>query len=280
MGGATSDGLRAAEEALKVTDRGRRGTPLHPYPATSFSPHAARRTRSGWAVIFCCVVALGMSGVATRTSASPPERVDELIRATLELDPNVRRGAKLYRAHCAACHGKDASGDASRLVPALAGQRRAYLIKQLADFAELQRQSVDMHRTLVQREVDDPQEWSDITAYLNGLQPTVAPQTGSGEWVSLGEASYVQWCASCHGEDARGDDEGFIPSLRNQHYPYLLHQIRQLASGHRWNAEPELMLFLDSLDSDEMRGLADYLSRMRGPTRDRARMRDDGFVGD
>lgn len=232
--------------------------------------------RTAW-VALCGTAAIWMSGHAAYAS---PERVDDLIRTTLELDPNAERGAKLYGAYCASCHGKDAAGDPAKLVPALAGQRRAYLIKQLADFAELERQSVDMHRVLAQRTVGEPQEWSDLTAYLNGVQPASTPQTGTGEMLSLGEASYAQWCASCHGEDARGDDEGFTPSLRNQHYPYLLHQIRELAAGHRLNVEPDLVLFLDSLDTDEMKGLADYLSRMHGPTQDRTRMRDDGFVGD
>ncbi len=227
----------------------------------------------GW-ILLC-----GMLSSAAVAFASP-ERVDELMKATLELDPNVQRGAKLYGEHCASCHGADASGNPKKLVPALAGQRRAYLIKQLADFTELERPATQMHAVLAQKEVSEPQEWSDLTAYLNGVQPASKPQTGTGEFLSLGEASYQQWCASCHGEDGRGDDDGFVPSLRNQHYAYLLHQMRELASGHRFNVESDLVLFLDSLESDEMKGLADYLSRMHGPVEDRARMRDDGFVGD
>jgi cytochrome c553 len=229
-----------------------------------------------WIVLTCATTALATGAVAWGST----ERVDELLKTALELDPNVERGERLYAAHCASCHGADASGDPKQLIPALAGQRRSYLIKQLADFAELERQATQMHAVLAQNEVSEPQEWADLTAYLNGVQPLAKPQTGSGEMLSLGEASYQQWCASCHEEDGRGDDEGFVPSLRNQHYTYLLHQMRELASGHRLNIEADLVLFLDSLDTDEMKGLADYLSRMHGPTRDRTRMRDDGYVGD
>lgn len=229
-----------------------------------------------WIVLSCAAAAFATSTVAW----SSPERVDELMKATLQLDPNVDRGERLYVANCASCHGADASGDAKKLIPALAGQRRSYLIKQLADFAELERPATQMHAVLAQKEVSEPQEWADLTAYLNGIQPVAKPQTGTGEMLSLGEASYQQWCASCHEADARGDDEGFVPSLRNQHYAYLLHQMRELANGHRFNIEADLVLFLDSLDTDEMKGLADYLSRMHGPTRDRTRMSDDGYVGD
>jgi ubiquinol-cytochrome c reductase cytochrome c subunit len=228
------------------------------------------------------IVSLGialLALVATPALASP-ERVDELIRTALELDPDVARGAKLYQAQCSNCHGPKAFGDAKQLIPALAGQRRAYLIKQLADFAELERVATQMHRVAAQAEVGEPQEWADITAYINGLPPMTAQQFGDGKDLSLGEAAYDQWCASCHGADGRGDDDGFAPSLRNQHYAYLLHQMRELAVGHRTNVEPELVLFLDSLEAEEMRGLADYMSRMKGPTIDRYEMRDDGFVGD
>ncbi len=231
---------------------------------------------TAWIVSCCAFAGLSISAVAW----AAPERVDDLIKTTLQLDPDVERGEALYRAHCASCHAADASGDPKKLIPALAGQRRSYLIKQLADFAELERAASEMHTVLAQREVSEPQEWADLTAYLNGVQPVAKPQTGTGEMLSLGEATYAQWCASCHGEDGRGDDDGFVPSLRNQHYSYLLHQTRELASGHRFNVEADLVLFLDSLDTDEMKGLADYLSRMHGPTRDLTRMRDDGYVGD
>lgn len=223
---------------------------------------------------------LGVLGLTAAPVQASSERVDELIRIALELDPDVERGAQLYEAHCSRCHGVQALGDPRQLIPSLAGQRRAYLIKQLADFAELERAATEMHRVVAQEEVSEPQEWADITAYINGLRPLRSQQYGDGKDVSLGEAAYQQWCASCHGADARGDDDGFAPSLRNQHYAYLLHQMRELATGHRANVEPELVLFLDSLEAEEMRGLADYLSRMQGPVADRARMRDDGFVGD
>lgn len=231
---------------------------------------------TAWIVLCGALVSLAIAPIA-RTS---PERVDELVKTTLQLDPNVQRGEKLYRAHCSSCHGTDASGDPAQLIPALAGQRRSYLIKQLADFAELERQATQMHAVLARKDVSEPKEWADLTAYLNGVQPTSKPEIGTGEMLSLGEASYRQWCASCHEEDGRGDDDGFVPSLRNQHYSYLLQQMRGLASGHRLNVESDLVLFLDSLETDEMKGLADYLSRMHGPTRDRTRMRDDGYVGD
>lgn len=213
-------------------------------------------------------------------AAASPLRVDQEVRAALQLDQNTEHGSELYRKHCAECHGEQGIGNASAVIPALAGQRRAYLIKQLADFTELERDSREMQHVLAQPALDDPQAWADVAGYLNSLRPARYPVTGDGSGVELGEAIFHEQCASCHEDDGRGDDDGFIPSLRDQHYSYLLRQMRSISSWHRLNADEDLVRFLDSLDHEEVTAVADYLSRMRGPVRDRARMNDDGTVSD
>jgi cytochrome c553 len=70
------------------------------------------------------------------------------------------------------------------------------------------------------------------------------------------------------------------PSLRNQHYAYLLREMRALADGHRRNVDPDLDLFLANIKEDEMRATADYLSRFSGPTKDRLQMRPNGVATD
>lgn len=232
-------------------------------------------TRHFFGFIACALVALPWTGVL-----ASPLRVDELVRNALQLDQNAKRGAKLFAKHCAQCHGAQALGSAANVVPALAGQRRAYLIKQLADFTELERESPDMHQVVARAEIANPQVWADIAGFLNQLPPAKFPQTGDGSGLELGEAIFHEQCASCHEEDGRGDDDGFVPSLRDQHYSYLLRQMRSIASWHRFNVEADLVRFLESLDTEEVTAVADYMSRMRGPTRDRARMNDDGTVSD
>ena len=227
----------------------------------------------------CTLVGLLLMASSAVTHASP-ERVDELVKTALDVDANVKHGAALYAAQCKQCHGPSAFGNANKLIPALAGQRRAYIIKELADFTELERVATQMHAVVARKEVNEPQDWADVAAYLNGLKPTPTPQTGSGKYLSLGEASYRQWCASCHEEDGRGDDDGFVPSLRNQHYAYIVQEMRALGAAHRTNIEPDLILFMDGLATDEIEGIADYISRMNGPIKDRAKLRDDGSVGD
>jgi cytochrome c553 len=207
---------------------------------------------------------------ATSVASAAAERMDQLTLHALDLDANAGRGAVLYSEECAGCHGREAQGASQHDIPALASQRRAYIIRQLAAFSERDRIATQMHKVVSREAVREPQSWADLALYLNNLPPPKGAQTGDGKYLSLGEASYEQFCRSCHDEDGRGDDDGFVPSLRNQHYRYLVKEMRNLAAGHRFNVDDELARFLRSLKADEMQGLADYLSRMQGPVRDRA----------
>jgi cytochrome c553 len=207
---------------------------------------------------------------AAAVASAAADRVVELTMDALDLDANAQRGAALYGQECAGCHGPEAGGAGQHDIPALAAQRRAYIIRQLAEFIERDRIATQMHKVVARAAVSEPQSWADLALYLSNLPPPKGTHTGDGKYLSLGEASYQQFCRSCHEEDGRGDDDGFVPSLRNQHYRYLLKEMRNLAAGHRFNVDDDLARFLRSLKADEMQGIADYLSRMRGPLRDRA----------
>jgi cytochrome c553 len=225
------------------------------------------------------IIAIAAAALLSSVSLlASPTRVDQLVRNALQLDPNIKRGAGQYEVHCARCHRQGAVGDARNVIPALAGQREAYLIKTLADFAELERSSEEMHAIVSKAAINEPQAWADLAGYLSQLPVVRLPETSDGEGVELGEAIFQEQCASCHEEDARGDDDGFIPSLRDQHYSYLVRQMRSLAASHRLNVDADLVRFIDSLDTEEITAVSDYLSRLRGPVRDRAKLRDDGAL--
>lgn len=223
-------------------------------------------------------IALLTCVLATSMCEASPESVDEKVRNALQLDQNAENGSKLYAANCSQCHGPRALGSAAKVIPSLAGQRRAYLVKQLADFSELERESAEMHSVVSKPDLSHEQAWADLAGHLNSLPRTSFPQTGDGRGLELGEAIFQDQCASCHQEDARGDDDGFIPSLRDQHYSYLVRQMRSIASWHRLNVDADLVRYLDSLDTEEATAVADYVSRMRGPIKDHDKTNSDGTV--
>jgi len=208
------------------------------------------------------------------------EGVDRATQAALELDAHPDRGASQFRQFCTRCHGFNAQGDASRTIPALAGQRFKYIVRQLANFAGAERDSASMHHVVMQKELREPQTWVDIAAYLNNVSMARRAQTGDGTHVALGRGIFHEQCASCHRGDAHGDAEGFVPSLRNQHYTYLVAQLQKLAEGSRHNVDEDLLRFLRSFDDQDMRATADYLSRLSGPGNVHKAMRHDGTVVD
>jgi cytochrome c553 len=231
--------------------------------------------RSGILTMFAaCSILASVDGAASQ------ERVDHATQAALELDAHPARGGEQFRRSCARCHGSDAQGDADHAIPALAGQRFRYIVRQLADFAGQERESSIMQRVIAHNTVREPQAWVDIAAYLNSLPVTARVQTGDGSHAALGRGIFHEQCASCHRGDARGDAEGFIPSLRNQHYSYLVTQLDKLAEGSRHNVDEDLILFWRGLDAEDKRATADYLSRLSGPGDVHKTMRPDGTVVD
>jgi len=213
-------------------------------------------------------------------AAVTAERVDQQTRAALSLDAHPERGHRIFERDCAGCHGAKGLGNVKRRVPALAGQRYAYLIRQLANFSGDERDSSAMHGVLSKAGLDNPQTWVDMAAYLNGIADEPRLLTGPGRDLALGQHLFQAQCAACHSVDASGDADGFTPSLRHQLYGYLSAQMHKLAGGYRHNLDESLMSFLDQMDDRDIGATADYLSRLAGPGKLRKRMRDDGVVVD
>lgn len=226
----------------------------------------------------CILWALGLF-VGAQAMATE-EMADRLTRSALDLDAHRERGGVEFQRSCARCHGEEAQGDASHAIPSLAGQRFKYIVRQLANFASDERDSDIMQQIVMHRTLKEPQTWVDIAAYLNNLPMKVPAGTGDGKRERLGGAIFSEQCASCHHRDAHGDDEGYVPSLRNQQYTYLVVQLEKLAAGRRHNVDEDLVRFWRSLEAEDVRATADYLSRLSGPGEVHKIMRRDGTVVD
>jgi cytochrome c553 len=225
-------------------------------------------------------IVFALSLVASAQASASEAGVDRLTQRALDLDAHAERGAVEFRRSCSRCHGALAQGDAAQAIPGLAGQRFKYVVRQLANFAGDERESATMQRVLSHPVTKEPQTWVDIAAYVNNLSVKEPAGTGDGTGVALGRGIFHEQCASCHKGDAHGDDEGFVPSLRGQQYTYLVVQLEKLAEGRRHNVDEDLMRFWRSLEDQDVRATADYLSRLAGPGHIHKIMRPDGSVVD
>jgi len=169
-------------------------------------PARDRRWRALWPAAAAVLLCLPLSVTAA-------ERAKELLANALSLTANANAGGQAYAKNCAGCHGDKAWGVGESSIPALAGQRERYLLTQLIDFAELNRDAVEMHRANASLGVAPEQQWRNIAAYLARLPINPRPQRGDGKGLDNGSGIYRDSCASCHREDGLGDDTVGAPVL-------------------------------------------------------------------
>lgn len=200
--------------------------------------------------------------LASYSAAAQTERATALIEQALALHGNVSSGAALYESLCASCHGAQAYGDIATVTPSLAGQLPVYLIKQLVDVAEGDRETLEMHRVVALKRLASPQAISDLATYLRSLPPNPRPEVGDGKDLAAGKRYYTGLCAFCHGAGGEGNERHATPSLQRQDYSYLLMQSRRLAVGHRYSVPIEVIEVLEDLPFDQLNAIADYASRL------------------
>jgi cytochrome c553 len=193
-----------------------------------------------------------------RTSEAAP---DVKLSSALAKTPNETRGQRIFEQQCQQCHQADASGTASKKIPALAGQQYEYLLKQVVDFLDLERNNDTMHQQLVRSGVNNATAIADVVGYVANLPRTAGPQQGPGTALAQGKSIYEGFCASCHGRTGEGNGDLWVPNLRGQHYGYLVEQMQRMARAQRGNISEDLHRMFTSYATEEFQAVADYLTR-------------------
>ena len=187
----------------------------------------------------------------------------ELAQA-MESPPDARRGAALY-GQCASCHGANGAGATEGSTPRIAGQHQQVLIKQLVDFRSGARRDFRMEGLADRHHLAGPQDIADVSAYVSGLEFSGARGVGDGTRATAGALLFGARCASCHGADGRGNAARLVPRLAGQHYSYLVRQMYDAVDGRRPSLVEIHARRIEPLDYDQVRGVADYLSRITSP---------------
>ena len=119
-----------------------------------------------------------------------------------------------------------------------------------------------MHQVIARPPLQDPQSLSDLSAYLAAQPPDSDGEHGDAHRLGRGRSLYNTRCAECHGARGEGRAQGPIPAVGGQNYTYLLTQLNGFAVGHRAKVEAGLINAMSSLSADDMRAVADFMSRM------------------
>jgi len=226
------------------------------------------------------IIAGALAASALSPSEASEDAADRRTQDALAMDAHPDSGHAPFARYCSSCHGVGAQGDAARLIPGLAGQRFNYLVRQIADFGSAERDNGTMYHVVANQGFAEPQMWVDVASYLSRLAPPVTPRIGNGIGEDRGRSIFRRECATCHGSDASGDDDGFVPSLRNQDHHYLANQLHRVADGHRHNVDQRLVIFMRNFDDKDVGPVADYLSGLHGPAKSHERMLNNGAVVD
>jgi cytochrome c553 len=213
----------------------------------------------------CLLILLVASAAEPAAAQSVEPRVarDQEFREGAWLEPDLEHGADLYQT-CAACHGQDGRGTEDGEIPAIAGQHGSVLLKQLTDFRHEQRWNERMRNFTDRHHLAGAQDLTDVAAYVAQLPrfPPSAKGIGDGRDLGEGASVYFRSCERCHGPLGQGDVLRNRPRLAGQHYAYLLRQLQETAADQRPGMDRAHVDRLKQLSPEQLRGVADYLSRV------------------
>lgn len=171
---------------------------------------------------------------------------------------------------CVQCHGAQGEGQPSVGFPALAGQSKDYLLKQLQDF-KAGRRSSSVMRPIVQALTE--QQLDSVAEYYAGLvhapaAPSAVPATDPtalGERLALkgNWGKEIPACFACHGKNGAGVTPHF-PRLAGQNATYIEQQMSAWKSGARQNDPQGLMKAVaEKLSQQEIAAVSAYLEKLR-----------------
>ncbi|CCQ74286.1 c-type cytochrome [Magnetospira sp. QH-2] len=194
-------------------------------------------------------------------SPAPAKSENDDLEAAVDLSPDVENGQALYDL-CAPCHGADAQGSKSGLIPQLAGQHRRVLIHQLEEFRTRIRPSEDMEGITNRGAIGGPQDVADLVGYIETLPLSKKPRLGPGFDLAWGRALYQMHCETCHGETGDGNADQGIPRIHGQHYPYLIKQLLAFRDRVRTTPTLKMVIRIKALSEEELSTIADYIARL------------------
>ena len=185
----------------------------------------------------------------------------------LSFDPDIRNGKLIYET-CASCHLPEGWGTNDGTYPQIAGQHQNVLIQQLMDIRSGHRENPTMYPFVQERTIGGYQSLADVVIYVSTLP--MHPQHEKGPWPKArpeyrkGKKLYENNCASCHGNNAQGNNDISAPRLHGQHYPYLLRQINHIKHKQR-KVNAAMQSIVDQLSEEQLHQIINYISFLKVP---------------
>ncbi|TCP02607.1 c-type cytochrome [Rubrivivax gelatinosus] len=173
--------------------------------------------------------------------------------------PAVQRAVHV----CASCHG-DFGRSTHKAYPALAGQTRDYMIRQMKDFRDQARAETDIQAymwgisaLLTDEQIEGLADYYAAQTPLPGKSRNARLEAEGKLIFEQGVGDHtVRACTSCHGTNAQGD--GAAPRLAGLHADYVFRQLQAFKTPLRRHGnvmKSEAM----ALNDVQMKALAAYV---------------------
>jgi cytochrome c553 len=170
---------------------------------------------------------------------------------------------------CGSCHGLDGSGNRVKF-PRLAGQSRAYILKQIGDFRDGRRQNdggqmLEAATELNEADMGRVAEWfAKQTAPWPELTDAPPSDLSRARELATKGVDGIPACVSCHSTaaPALAGSETVAPRIAGQRDFYIAKQLTEFRAGDRDNDANETMRAIAKRLSDtDIAALAAFLSQ-------------------
>jgi len=173
---------------------------------------------------------------------------------------------KAKAATCGACHGADGNSLAPNF-PKIAGQGERYLVKQITEIKNGDRQVPEMLGFVMGLSETDIADiaafYASQTAGGGAADPALV---AAGKRIFLGgnEATGVPACIACHGADGKGMSAAGFPSVAGQHAAYTEKQLKDFYNAKRTNDASKVMRDIASrMHMDEIKAVSSYIQGLK-----------------
>ncbi len=168
---------------------------------------------------------------------------------------------------CRSCHGDTGLGSPAIHAPALAGQSRQYIARQLRNFkngvrGENAQDTWGRQMALMAANLDEA-AINSLSEFIAALPPW--PSGGKKVQKDTDSAQLFASCAVCHGKAGEGKAEMNAPRIGGLDSTYLANQLRNFRSGIRGSAKEDSYgqqmrsALPSALDDDALEKLAHYI---------------------
>ena len=173
---------------------------------------------------------------------------------------------KTKAATCGACHGADGNSLAPSF-PKIAGQGERYLVKQITEIKNGDRQVPEMLGFVMGLSETDI---ADIAAYYasqtasSGAADAALVEAGKRIFLGGNEATGVPACIACHSADGKGIAAAGFPRVAGQHATYTEKQLMDFYNAKRTNDASNVMRDIASrMHMDEIKAVSSYIQGLK-----------------